>query len=115
MPIRLKQVRKLSVGATSDYITVNLTDDLDGAESVSSGTVNGFIVGSSTGITFGAVSATTGTYIERDTMATVAAGAAMRFSVSATTSVSKGMRVIEVSFSTSARGPLTRELAFEVV
>ena len=115
MPVRLKQVRQLSIGATSDVMSVNLTATLDTAESVASGTVSGFVSGSSTGLTFGAVSATTASYIERDSGDTVAAGKAMRFSVSATTGVGCGMRVIEISYSTSTRGPIPLELPFELV
>jgi len=105
----------LSIGATSDIFSVNLTASLDSGESVASGAVSGFISGSSTGISFGAVSATTASYTEADTGDTVAAGKAMRFTVSATTGVGCGERVIEIAFSTSARGPIPLELAFELV
>lgn len=115
MPVRLKQTRQLSIGATSDRITCNFTAELDTAESIASGTINGFISGSSTGFTFGAVAATTATYTERDTGNTVAAGKAMRWSVSSTTATLPGLRVLEIAFSTSERGPLTREIEFEMV
>lgn len=115
MPIRFRQLRQFSIGATSDVFSVNLTSELDSAETVAAGTIAGFIAGSSTGITFGAVAPTTGTYTEADTGATVAAGKALKFGASATTGVGCGTRVIEITFSTSARGPITRELAFEMV
>lgn len=115
MPIRLRQLRQLSIGATSDVFSVNLTADLDAAETIAAGTIAGFIAGSSTGISFGAVSPTTATYVEADSGDTVAIGKAMRFSVSATTGAGCGTRVIEITFSTSERGPIPRELAFEMV
>lgn len=115
MPIRFRQLRQFSIGATSDVFSVNFTAELDSAETIAAGTIAGFIAGSSTGISFGSVNPTTATYIEADSGDTVAVGKAFRFAVTATTGVGCGERVIEITFSTSTRGPIPRELAFEMV